>query len=60
MCDTQGVEVVGRVPYDPMVTEAMVHGEPVTAYADGEMGKILREVWKKTRVRLLEAEVVPA
>jgi MinD superfamily P-loop ATPase len=60
MCEAQGVEVVGRVPYDPIVTEAMIHGEPVTLYAEGTMGKILRQVWKKTRTRLLEAEVVPA
>jgi hypothetical protein len=32
----------------------------VAVYADGAMGKILLEVWKKTRARLLEAEAVPA
>jgi MinD superfamily P-loop ATPase len=60
MCATEGVDLVGRVPYDPVVTEAMVHGEPVTAYTDGTMREILTRVWGRTRVRLLEAEVVPA
>jgi MinD superfamily P-loop ATPase len=60
MCEARGVEVVGRVPYDPIVTEAMVQGVPVTEYADGAMGKILLEVWENTRRRLLEAEAIPA
>ena len=27
MCDTEGVDVVGRVPYDPIVTEAELLGD---------------------------------
>jgi hypothetical protein len=38
----------------------MVHGKPVTVYAEGVMEKILLEVWKNTRTRLLEAEGVLA
>ena len=60
ICDVQGVEIVGRIPYDIIVTEAMVHGQPLTVYTNGAMGKILRHVWKNTRNRLLEAEVIPA
>jgi MinD superfamily P-loop ATPase len=59
LCAARGVEVVGRVPYDPIVTDAMVQGVPVTAYGDGAVGKILLEVWKNTRRRLLEVGVVP-
>ena len=35
-CAGQGVPVVGRIPYDTVVTEAMVQGEPVTAYSGGD------------------------
>jgi MinD superfamily P-loop ATPase len=31
-CREQGVEVVGKIPFDPAVTEAMVQGEPTPVY----------------------------
>jgi len=46
-CQERGVEVAGRVPYDDIVTEAMVHGQPVTAYGNGPVSQTLREVWVK-------------
>jgi len=30
-CRDEGIEVVGRIPFDTAVTDAMVRGEPVTA-----------------------------
>ncbi len=45
-CATQGVPLVGRLPYDPAVTEAMVHGEPVTA-GNGPVAAALREAWAR-------------
>ena len=32
VCAELGVEVVGGIPFDPAVTEAMINGEPVTFY----------------------------
>jgi MinD superfamily P-loop ATPase len=34
-CQEQGIEVVSTLPFDTVVTEAMVHGQPVTAYREG-------------------------
>jgi MinD superfamily P-loop ATPase len=31
-CQEKGIEVIGEIPFDESVTEAMVSGEPVTAY----------------------------
>jgi MinD superfamily P-loop ATPase len=31
-CEQNGLPVVGRLPFDTVVTEAMVQGQPVTAY----------------------------
>ena len=53
-CAERGVAVVGRLPYDPAVTEAMVRGEPIAA-ADGPVSAALRNVWA-TVVGLLHAE----
>jgi MinD superfamily P-loop ATPase len=48
-CAERGAEIVGRVPYDDVVTEAMVQGQPVTAYADGPVTKALKEMWSRVR-----------
>jgi len=51
-CAKRGVQVVGRVPYDNVVTEAMVQGQPVTAYTDGLLTETLRGVWSRIKERL--------
>ncbi len=52
-CTERGVEVVGRIPFDTVVTEAMVQGKPITDYQDGEVSGELRQVWRKVRDRLV-------
>jgi MinD superfamily P-loop ATPase len=52
-CAGQGIEVVGRVPYDTVVTEAMVQGEPVTSYQpDGTVAAALGAVWARIQAWL--------
>jgi MinD superfamily P-loop ATPase len=52
-CAERGVEVVGRIPYDTLVTEAMVHGRPVTEYTNGPVAATLTRVWARVRHALL-------
>ena len=56
-CAEHGIEVIGRVPYNTIVTEAMVQGLPVTVYTDGPVGKALRQMWGRIRERLLSREM---
>jgi len=51
-CAESGIELLGRIPYDTMVTEAMVQGQPVTAYADNAVSDALRDIWERVRARL--------
>jgi MinD superfamily P-loop ATPase len=52
-CTVHGVENVGRLPYDDCVTEAMVHGQPVTVYRpDSGIAASMRTVWERVRERL--------
>ena len=52
-CQAQGIQMVGELPYDTVVTEAMVHSQPVTAYQpDGPLAMALREVWDLVHKRL--------
>ena len=54
-CATQGIEIVGKLPYDTVVTKAMVQGQPVTAYQpDGAMAAALREAWTRVQAWLEE------
>ena len=52
-CAGRGVGMIGRIPYDTAVTEAMVAGQPVTAFVDGAVSQSLRGVWVKIRDALL-------
>jgi MinD superfamily P-loop ATPase len=52
-CAGRDVKVVGHIPYDTVVTEAMVRGLPVTDYTDGQVTEALGEVWERVRDRLL-------
>lgn len=52
-CRRQGIALVGKLPYDTVVTEAMVQGQPVTLYRpEGAMAQALREVWSRLREQL--------
>ncbi len=51
-CAARGIEIAGHIPYDDVVTEAMVQGRPVTEYADGPVAEALRDVWARIRGRL--------
>jgi MinD superfamily P-loop ATPase len=51
-CSERDVELVGRIPYDTVVTEAMVQGQPVTAYTDGSVSEALRGIWERVKARL--------
>lgn len=49
-CAERGIEVVGKIPFDTVVTEAMVRGLPVTAFDDGVVSQELRRMWVRITV----------
>jgi MinD superfamily P-loop ATPase len=59
-CAECGVMVVGRVPYDTVVTEAMVHGQPVTACVNGLVAEALEGVWRRVRDGIFAAITSPS
>jgi MinD superfamily P-loop ATPase len=47
-CMEQGIPLIGRIPFDTAVTEAMVMGEPVTVYRpDSPASLALHAIWEK-------------
>ena len=48
--------MIGRIPFDITVTEAMVQGQPVTAYQpQAAASQALRGIWRAV-ITLLEIE----
>jgi MinD superfamily P-loop ATPase len=53
ICQECGIEVIGRIPFDPAVTDAIVHGEPVTAYhPQAPASQEIRAIWQQVAARL--------
>jgi MinD superfamily P-loop ATPase len=47
-CKEEGVEVVGRIPFNPIVTKAMVNGKPVIEYApESDVAKEIEDMWNR-------------
>jgi MinD superfamily P-loop ATPase len=46
-CLQRDVEVVGTIPFDPVVTEAMVAGTPVVEFSDANVSHAIKGMWKR-------------
>jgi MinD superfamily P-loop ATPase len=51
-CMREGIEIIGRIPFDPSVTQAMVQGRPATANGDGPAATAIHEMWESMRILL--------
>lgn len=53
-CREQNIEVLGRIPFDSTVTEAMVRGEPVTVFRPESPASIaIKQIWQNI-VRMMQ------
>ena len=46
-CLNQGVAVAARIPFDNVVTEALVLGQPVVEYSDSKVTQEILRLWQK-------------
>jgi len=46
-CKDNDIDVVGRIPFDRSVVDAMVNGKTVVEYSNGEAKKAIVEVWNR-------------
>jgi MinD superfamily P-loop ATPase len=56
-CKTDGIHILGQIPFDPVVTEAMVQGLPVTAYSKGPVTSALYAIWENLKNQVTDASV---
>jgi len=52
-CHEKGVEVAAMIPFDNVVTEAMVKGLPVVEYSEGRAAREIRTLWRKIEEKLI-------
>jgi len=45
-CLNQGVEVAAKIPFDNVVTEALVQGLPVVEYSQGKLAQEMERLWQ--------------
>ena len=59
-CREHEIDYVGSIPYDPAITEAMIEGEPVTAFQPGSpASKALVEIWQRVVAKLYNGDLSP-
>lgn len=46
-CESLAIDVVGRIPYDTTVTNAMVVGKAITEFTDGCVSREVSRVWER-------------
>ena len=58
-CAERGVELARCIPYDNVVTKAMVQGQPVTEYSSGPATEAMAQVWAQVKDRLVPDKIGP-
>ena len=52
-CAKSGIKVVGLVPFDPVVTESIVAGQPVVEYSpESPASKAITDMWGRVKLHL--------
>jgi MinD superfamily P-loop ATPase len=48
-CVEQGIEVAARIPFDNVVTEAIIKGVPVVEFSHGKVSLEIEKLWSRVR-----------
>lgn len=52
-CRINNLEFIGKIPFDPIVTEAMLQGKPVVEFApESDIAEEINKIWENLRLRL--------
>jgi len=51
-CEAMGVEVISKLPFDNVVTEALVKGLPVVEYCENGITREIENLWKRLSAAL--------
>jgi MinD superfamily P-loop ATPase len=51
-CGKEGIEVAARIPFDNVMTEAIVQGLPVVEYSNNRVTNQIKELWQNVSAKL--------
>jgi MinD superfamily P-loop ATPase len=49
-CRLHNMPIVGKIPYNPVVIEALIQGIPVVEYSKNEVTKEINEIWQQLAI----------
>jgi len=52
-CENNNIDVVGKLPYDTIVTDAMIHEQSVIEFSDGDLADGIIKMWDKIKEKLI-------
>ena len=47
-CAEEGLPILGEIPWDPRVTDALSAKQPLVEHNDGPASQAMREAWERT------------
>ena len=53
-CREKGLGLAGRLPYDPVVTEAMIQGKTIPEWSQNSLGEEIKTIWGRIQEHLLK------
>jgi MinD superfamily P-loop ATPase len=53
-CKVHNIDVVGKLPYDTVVTEAMIHEQSIIEYSHGNLSECIISLWDAVKQRLYQ------
>lgn len=51
-CEQNNIDVVGKLPYETIITKAMIYGKNIIEFSDGKLSNEIRKMWDKIKVVL--------
>jgi MinD superfamily P-loop ATPase len=58
-CKEKNIEIAARIPFDNVVTEAMINEMPVVDYSDDTVSQEIKKLWSRVCEYLNESKVTP-
>jgi len=55
-CSAQGIRIAGKIPFDNVVTEAIIRGVPVVEYTSGRVTQEIETMWRTVSTMLGNGE----
>ncbi len=51
-CEEEGIEIIGKIPFDPDVVKANVYGKAVVEYSQGDAAKAIIQIFEKIKEKV--------